>query len=71
MASCTANPAIGKAYATDITSFEDTKKVISDIAHDFNGRLDIFVANAGIPWTQGSMIDGELSAYHRVSRTDG
>lgn len=60
----------GKAYQTDITSYEDTKKVINEIARDFNGRLDIFVANAGIPWTQGRMIDGELSHYHRVVATD-
>lgn len=37
---------------------------------EFNGRLDIFVANAGIPWTQGRMIDGELSHYHKVVSTD-
>lgn len=60
----------GKAYQTDITSFENTKKVIDEIARDFNGRLDIFVANAGIPWTQGRMIDGQLSHYHKVVSTD-
>jgi sorbose reductase len=37
---------------------------------EFNNRLDIFVANAGIPWTQGRMIDGELSHYHKVVATD-
>ena len=54
----------------DVTSFEDTEKAINDIAKDFNGRLDIFVANAGIPWTEGRMIDGELSSYHKVVSTD-
>lgn len=54
----------------DVTDFEHTKKMINDIAHEFNGRLDIFVANAGIPWTQGRMIDGELSHYHKVVSTD-
>lgn len=43
----------GQAYQTDVTDFEDTKRVINQIAHDFNGRLDIFVANAGIPWQDG------------------
>ena len=61
---------IGKAYQVDVTSFDNTKEVINDIARDFNGRLDIFVANAGIPWTQGRMIDGELSHYHKVVSTD-
>lgn len=37
---------------------------------DFNGRLDIFVANAGIPWQSGRMIDGKLSDYHKVVSTD-
>lgn len=32
--------------------------------------MDIFVANAGIPWTQGRMIDGQLDHYHRVVSTD-
>lgn len=54
----------------DVTNFEQTEQVINDIAKDFNGRLDIFVANAGIPWQQGRMIDGELSHYHKVVSTD-
>ena len=59
-----------KAYQTDVTDYEDTKRVIDEIVQDFNGRLDIFVANAGVPWTQGRMIDGELSHYHKVVSTD-
>ena len=61
---------VGKAYQVDVTDFDETKKYINDIAHDFNGRLDIFVANAGVPWQQGRMIDGELSHYHKVVSTD-
>ncbi len=37
---------------------------------DLGGRLDIFVANAGIPWTKGRMIDGDLSHYRAVVSTD-
>ena len=37
---------------------------------DFNGRLDIFVANAGIPWTQGNFLDGSLQQYKSVMSTD-
>ena len=44
--------------------------MINEIVDEFGGRLDIFVANAGIPWTQGRMIDGELSHYHKVVSTD-
>ncbi|KAF2208759.1 hypothetical protein CERZMDRAFT_70716 [Cercospora zeae-maydis SCOH1-5] len=59
-----------QAYQTDVTDFKDTQRVIEEIVREFNGRLDIFVANAGIPWTQGRMIDGELGHYHRVVATD-
>jgi sorbose reductase len=37
---------------------------------DFHGRLDIFVANSGIPWTQGPASDGELAHFKKVVTTD-
>lgn len=37
---------------------------------EFNNRLDIFVANAGIPWTQGPATTGELEHYQNVVKTD-
>jgi sorbose reductase len=59
-----------RAYQVDVTDEKDVWNSIHDIAKEFNGRLDIFVANAGIPWTQGRMIDGETSHYHKVVATD-
>ncbi|KAK0261968.1 Sorbose reductase sou1 [Friedmanniomyces endolithicus] len=59
-----------KAYQTDVTDYEHVSQVINDITEEFNGRLNIFVANAGIPWTDGSMIDGSLTSYHKVVATD-
>ncbi|SMY26869.1 unnamed protein product [Zymoseptoria tritici ST99CH_1A5] len=59
-----------RAYQTDVTSFDSINDTITSIVKDFNGRLDIFVANAGVPWTQGRMIDGERSHYQRVVTTD-
>jgi sorbose reductase len=53
-----------------VTDEKDVWNSIHNIAKEFNGRLDIFVANAGIPWTQGRMIDGETSHYHKVVATD-
>ena len=44
--------------------------MINQITKDFNGRLDIFVANAGIPWTQGPIVDGEISHYKKVMAID-
>jgi len=59
-----------KAYQVNVTDEAVVKKAVNEIVKEFNGRLDIFVANSGIPWTQGPMIDGELSHYHKVVSTD-
>lgn len=59
-----------RAYQCDVTSEESVQQTVKTNVQDFNGRLDIFVANAGIPWIQGRMIDGELSHYHKVVSTD-
>ena len=44
--------------------------MVDTIVREFNGRLDIFIANAGIPWTQGAMLDGEIAHYRKVVATD-
>lgn len=54
----------------DATDYDNTKEVLKQSINDLGGRLDVFVANAGIPWTQGRMIDGELSHYKAVVTTD-
>jgi sorbose reductase len=59
-----------RAYQVDVTDEKDVRDSIHSITKEFNGRLDIFVANAGVPWTQGRMIDGETSHYHKVVATD-
>ena len=64
------NPVAGKAYQVNVTDEANVKKQVYDIVKEFNGRLDIFVANSGIPWTQGPAIDGEIAHYHKVVSTD-
>lgn len=59
-----------RAYQVNITDPEAVDKAVDEIVAEFNGRLDIFVANSGIPWTQGAMIDGEISHYQKVMKTD-
>jgi len=59
-----------KAYQVNVGSYEPVEKAINDIVQEFNGRLDIFVANSGIPWTQGAALDGELDHYRKVVNTD-
>lgn len=53
-----------------MTTEKSVKAAVNEIVEEFNGRLDIFVANAGIPWTQGPALDGELSHYHKVINVD-
>lgn len=59
-----------KAYQVNITEYEPVEKAIDEITAEFGGRLDIFIANSGIPWTQGPALDGELAHYHKVVTTD-
>jgi len=59
-----------KAYQVNIMEYEPVEKAIDEITQEFGGRLDIFIANSGIPWTQGPALDGELAHYHKVVTTD-
>lgn len=54
----------------DVRSQKHVKEVTDEIVKEFNGRLDIVVANAGIPWSQGSFLDGEIEHYKNVMSTD-
>lgn len=60
----------GKAYQVNILDPTAVESAVDAQVQEFNGRLDIFVANAGIPWTKGPMVDGDLAHYHEVVRTD-
>ncbi|KAI9707605.1 MAG: L-xylulose reductase [Candelina mexicana] len=59
-----------RAYQVNILDENHVQESIDEIVKEFNGRLDVFVANAGIPWTQGPMLDGEISHYRKVVATD-
>ncbi|KAH7148929.1 hypothetical protein EDB81DRAFT_481101 [Dactylonectria macrodidyma] len=59
-----------KAYQVDVRDAEAVEKTVDQAIKDLNGRLDIFVANAGIPWTKGAMVDGPLDHYRDVVQTD-
>jgi len=59
-----------KAYSVDVTDDKLVERVVNQIVEEFNGRLDVFVANAGIPWTQGPALDGEVEHYRKVVHID-
>ncbi|RFU31545.1 hypothetical protein B7463_g4838, partial [Scytalidium lignicola] len=59
-----------KAYQVNIKEYQPVEDAINEIVKEFNGRLDIFIANSGIPWTQGAMVDGPIDHYKNVVVTD-
>jgi sorbose reductase len=57
---------LGRAYQVDVQNAEEVETALLQQLQEFNGRLDVFVANAGIPWTEGAMIEGSLELYRKV-----
>ena len=64
------NTPLGKAYQVNVTDPKHVEESVTEIVKEFNGRLDIFIANAGIPWTQGAMLNGQIDHYRKVVATD-
>ncbi|CEJ93584.1 Putative Sorbose reductase SOU1 [[Torrubiella] hemipterigena] len=62
-----------KAYRVDVTSHVAVDKAVTVAISDLGGRLDIFVANAGVSWGDESFIDADMSRYHDLMKinTDG
>lgn len=60
-----------RAYKVDIVDPQAVEHAISQQYEDF-GRIDVFVANAGVPWTSGPMIDcnDDNKAWNRVVNVD-
>ncbi|EEQ39616.1 putative sorbose reductase [Clavispora lusitaniae] len=59
-----------KAYKCNVSDPEEVEKTVEQIEKDF-GRLDIFVANAGVPWTEGPCIDVEgVDSWHKIVNLD-
>lgn len=57
-------------HLCDVRKAEQVEGVIKKIHEEF-GRIDIFVANAGIAWTSGDMIDPENDDdWHNVMNVD-
>jgi sorbose reductase len=60
----------GKAYQVNVRDAATVQEAVDQQVKEFNGRLDIFIANAGIPWTKGPMADGPIEHYHDVVSCD-
>ncbi|KAI1415301.1 short chain dehydrogenase [Hypoxylon sp. FL1857] len=59
-----------KAYQVNVTTWETVEAAVEEIVKEFNGRLDIFVANSGIAWEDGSFIDGPLDTMQKVLKVN-
>jgi sorbose reductase len=56
---------IGKHYKVEVENAEEVETALLPQTQEFNG-LDVFVANAEIPWIEGPVIDGSLELYRKV-----
>ncbi|KAI8947964.1 sorbitol utilization protein SOU2 [Xylaria longipes] len=59
-----------KAYQVNVSNYESVKEAVDEIVRDFNGRLDVFVANSGIAWEEGAFIDGSLDTMDKVLKVN-
>lgn len=50
----------------NVISAEAVDEAVGQIVEEFNGRLDIFVANSGIAWQDGAFIDGPVDKIKDV-----
>lgn len=57
---------IGKAYSVNVQSWDAVRDAVDQIVKEFNGRLDVFVANSGIAWEDGPFIDGPIDRMQKV-----
>lgn len=56
-----------KNYQMDVTKPEVVERVINQVIEDFD-HIDVFVANAGVPWYKGPVIDDSCTVddWHRM-----
>ncbi|KAI1449721.1 short chain dehydrogenase [Annulohypoxylon stygium] len=59
-----------KAYQVNVTTWETVQTAVDEIVKEFNGRLDVFVANSGLAWEEGSFIDGPLATMQKVLKVN-
>lgn len=56
-----------KSYQVDVTDYDRVEEVVKQIVEDF-GTIDVFIANAGVAWQTGSILNEEstLDLWKRV-----
>ncbi|KAF8455140.1 hypothetical protein BGX38DRAFT_1267413 [Terfezia claveryi] len=63
-----------KAFKVDVTDQQAVESAVKEqVEEELGGRLDIFIANAGIPWSKGAILDAAeegVEHYKKVVATD-
>ncbi|KAK4138636.1 NAD(P)-binding protein [Trichocladium antarcticum] len=59
-----------RAYQVDVTTYSAVEDAVNSILPEFNNRLDVFIANSGVVWDGGPMLDGPLDMYSNVVSTN-
>lgn len=54
-----------KFYQLDVTKDDKVREVVEKIVEDF-GKIDVFVANAGITWYKGRLTDCNNEDWHKL-----
>ncbi|KAL2070689.1 hypothetical protein VTL71DRAFT_13715 [Oculimacula yallundae] len=59
-----------KAYQVDVTDPDAVGKAVEQAVMELDGRLDIFIANAGVAWDESTALSSPISAYRHVMSTN-
>ncbi|SCU84833.1 LADA_0D04082g1_1 [Lachancea dasiensis] len=63
------------AYKCPMTDEQKVQDTIEQVLRDFGGKIDVFVANAGVPWTEGPLLEAQergvaSKEWERTLQTD-
>lgn len=50
----------------NVQSWETVRDAVDQIVKEFNGRLDVFVANSGIAWEEGPLVDSPVDKVQQL-----
>lgn len=54
----------------NVSSYESAQGAVDEIVREFDGRLDVFVANSGIAWEEGEFVNGSLDTMSKVLKVN-
>ncbi|SCU94834.1 LANO_0E08328g1_1 [Lachancea nothofagi CBS 11611] len=63
------------AYKCPVTDEQKVQETIQQVQKDFGGKIDVFVANAGVAWSEGPLVEAQergaaSKEWDRILQTD-